>query len=45
MTALGRHIVMEQRLEASDTTKSKQEPEKTKLFLKPQINYGRINVQ
>jgi len=29
MTALGRHIVMEQHLEASDTTKSKQEPEKT----------------
>jgi len=45
MTALGRHIVMEQRLEASDTTKSKQESEKTKFFLKPQTNDGRIIIQ
>jgi hypothetical protein len=42
MTVLGRHIVLAQRLVASDTMKSKEELEKTKFFLKPQINDGRI---
>jgi hypothetical protein len=36
---------MEQRREANDKMKSKHEPEKTKFFLKPQINDGRSNVQ
>ena len=42
MRALGRHIVTEQRLEASDTTKSKKEPEKTKFFLKPHIKMDEL---